>query len=104
MQLLEIRKLVKTLAAWNCRRGLLNPDGSPSAKVTDIQLYLYKHKLDMFRISESDLHGKHSRIQRARPLSTPEVIQKLHIDQYYLLLPQSWYTHGQARLIIVQLN
>ena len=34
------RKIGYHVAVWNCRKGLLNPDGSPSAKVTDIKLYL----------------------------------------------------------------
>ena len=48
------------VASWNCRRGLLNPNGSQSPKVADIQLYLQKHKLHLFGIIESDLHGPNS--------------------------------------------
>jgi hypothetical protein len=29
------RKIGYNVAAWNCRRGLLNPDGSSSTKITD---------------------------------------------------------------------
>ena len=58
------------VAAWNCRRGLLNPDGSQSPKINDIQLYLQKHQLHLFGIIESDLHGPRSRIRRKNPLST----------------------------------
>ena len=49
---------------------------------------------------ESDLHGHESRQHRAKPLSTQDVHRKLQIDGYYILLPQSWQTHGQARIFI----
>ena len=87
------------IAAWNCRRGLLK-DGSPSEKVTDIEMYLQKHQLHMFGIIECDLHGPRSRINRRLPLSTKDIHEKLHIDGYSILLPQSWYTHDQARILI----
>ena len=94
------RKIGYNVGMWNCRKGLLNPDGTPSPKMTDIQLYLEKHKLDLFGIVESDLHGKNSRIFRKHPLSTADIHQALHIPGYNILLPQSWYTHSQARVIM----
>ena len=54
------RKIGYKVGMWNCRKGLLNPDGTPSTKMTDIPLYLEKHKLDLFGIVESDLHGQNS--------------------------------------------
>ena len=94
------KKIGYRVAAWNCRRGLLNPDGSQSHKITDIQLYLHKHQLHIFGIIESDLHGPNSRVRRRNPLSTKDVHEKLHIDGYYILLPQSWHSHDQARVIV----
>ena len=94
------RKIGYRVASWNCRQGLISPDGFPSAKVTDIQRYMEKHQLDIFGINESDLHGAQSRISRVKPLTTQDIHQKLHIDGYYLHLPQSWYTHGQARVFV----
>ena len=88
------------VAAWNCRRRLLNLDGSPSDKITDIELYLKKHQLHMMGIIESDLHGPKSRIKRKHPLSTSDIHEKLYIEGYYLLLPQAWYKHDQARLVV----
>ena len=63
------RKIGYKVGMWNCRKGLLNPDGSPSPKMTDIQLYLEKHKLDLFGIVESDLHGQKSRVFRKHNLT-----------------------------------
>ena len=94
------KKLGYRVAAWNCRRGLLNSNGSQSSKITDIKLYLQKHQLHMFGIIEADLHGPNSRIVRKNPLSTQDVHDKLHIDGYFILLPQSWYKYGQARVIV----
>ena len=53
----------------------------------------------MLGLIESDLHGQNSRVNRSLKLTTPEVHQNLHISGYHLLLPQSWYNHGQARVI-----
>ena len=94
------RKIGYKVAVWNCRRGLLNFDGTPSSKITEIKLYIQKHQLDVFGILESDLNGVGSRINRSRPLSTSDVHHSLHVDGYYILLPQSWHTHGQARIFV----
>ena len=88
------RQIGYRVAAWNCRKGLLNPDGSQSNKITDIQKYLQKHQLHMFGIIESDLHGVNSRMRRRNPLSTKDIHKKLHI-----IIPQSWYSYDQARVI-----
>ena len=88
------------VAAWNCRRRLLNSDGSASDKIMDIEMYLKNHQLHMMGIIESDLHGPSSRVRRKNPLSTSDICEKLYIEGYYILLPQSWYTHDQARLLI----
>ena len=92
------RRIGYRVAAWNCRRGLLNFDGTPSSKVTDIQTYMYKHQLDAIGIIESDLNGVGSRFKRTSPLSTQDIHQKLHIEGYYIILPMSWQTHAQARI------
>ena len=94
------RNIGYKIGAWNCRRALLDSDGSPSAKMTDIELYLQRHQLHLFAIIESDLHGPQSRVSRKNPLTSHEIQEKLQIDGYSILLPQSWYAHHQARLIV----
>ena len=94
------KKIGYNVASWNCRRGLIDPDGSPSSKLTDIQMYLQKHQLHVFGIIEADLHGPKSRIYRRNPLTTSDVHDKLQIDGYFILLPQSWYSFDQARILI----
>ena len=94
------RRIGYKVAVWNCRRGLLTHGGAPSTKVTDIQLYIQKHQLEVFGIIESDLHGANSRHHRVRPLTTIDINQKLKIEGYNILLPQSWQSHAQARIIV----
>ena len=94
------RKIGYNVASWNCRRGLLDPDGSPSSKLIDIQMYLHKHRLHILGVIEADLHGHQSRIFRKNPLSTNDIHEKLKIDGYHIILPQSWYIHNQARVLM----
>ena len=54
---MEIEKNGYHVAVWNCRRGLIDKDGNPTSKFTDIQLCIQKHNLDAFGIIESDLYG-----------------------------------------------
>jgi len=34
------------VAVWNCRRGLIDKDGNPTSKFTNIKSYLQKHNLE----------------------------------------------------------
>ena len=94
------RRLGYKIAVWNCRRGLLTHGGEASAKIIDIKLYLQKNQLEAFGIIESDLHGENSRQYRNRPLTTKDIHHKLRIEGYTILLPQSWYSHAQARIFV----
>ena len=67
--------------------------------MTDIKLYLQKHELHVLGIIECDLHGPNSRVGRRNPLKTSKIHEKLHIEGYSIYLPQSWYNHGQARVM-----
>ena len=42
------KKIGYKVATWNCRRGLLEADGSQSSEVEDINHYLTKHQLHIF--------------------------------------------------------
>ena len=88
------------VAVWNCARGLILPDCTTSDKLVDIKLYLEKHQLDLFGILECDLHSEASRCHRKSKLTTHDIKQKLSIEGYKLILPQSWLQHGQARIIL----
>ena len=94
------RKLGYNLAAWNCRKGLVKSDNTASEKLTDIKQFLYKNDLHLLGVIESDLHSLSSRVKRAKPISTKEIIQNLHIEGYAIKLPLSWKVHGQARILL----
>ena len=94
------RKIGYNIAVWNCRKGLISKQGAASPKVADIEQYLGKHQLHALGIVECDLHGPGSRMLRSHPLSTKDIHEKLHIEGYNILLPQSWYMYDQARIFI----
>ena len=58
--------------------------------------------MDIFRIHDCDLHGQESRINRKSKLTTAELKDILNIEDYNLILPQSWQLqqHGQARIML----
>ena len=94
------RKAGYRMSSWNCRKGLLLSDKSASPKLTDIKSLLQRHDLHLLGIVESDLHGVSSRVKRSNPVTTKEILDILHVDGYSIKLPSSWYSHGQARIIM----
>ena len=88
------------IAAWNCRRGLLLHDNTESTKLDDIKVFLHRYDIHLFGLIECDLHGIGSRIHRANPISTNEILDSLKIDGYSIKLPKSWFTYNQARIIL----
>ena len=85
------------LAVWNCGRGLVQ-DGF-SNKLSEIKQFIGSKKPHCFAIIESDFYSHISPINRFRKYTTDEIREKLKIDGYSIELPQTWATHGQARLI-----
>ena len=94
------RKLGYRLGMWNCRKGLFLPNKLTSEKLTDIKNLLQQHDLHILGVVECDLHSVSSRVRRAQPLSTKDVIEKLHVEGYVIKLPLSWKVHGQARILL----
>ena len=94
------RRLGYNIAVWNCRKGLLLQDNSPSEKLTDIESLLLRHDLHLLGILESDLHGVGSRVKRANPISSKEILENLQVKGYSIKLPRSWISHSQARILL----
>ena len=94
------RRLAYKFCLWNCRKGLLGINDSESTKLTEVKIFLDKHKPHAFGIIESDLHSPLSRLNRQAVFSTEEVNEKLKIEGYKLELPDTWLHFGQARLIV----
>ena len=94
------RKLGYNLGVWNCRKGLVDVNNESTNKLMDVKLLLQQHDLHVLGLIECDLHGTGSRVRRRNPISTKEINDSLHIEGYSIKLPQSWYVHGQARIIV----
>ena len=107
---LSINKLVQILTGnkghsynigmWNCRRGLLNRENNASEKITDVKLLLQKHDLHLLCLVEADLHGLVSRVKRSKPVTQEDINYQLRVENYSIILPQTWHYHGQARIIL----
>ena len=88
------------IAAWNCRRGLLDKDNEATEKLLEIERYIEDQKLHALCVIESDLHGISSRVRRSNPASSEIIRSSLGIDGYTIVLPDTWDAHGQARILL----
>ena len=74
-------------------------DGS-DGKMPDVKRYIDRYKPHLFCIVEADLHGSKSRLQRQNTYTTQKLEESLSITGYSIILPDSWYKHDQARLVV----
>ena len=88
------------IALWNCRKGLLDADNNASEKMTEVKNFLSDQKLHLLCLVESELHGLQSRVRRRLPLTESQIKSSLAVDGYKIILPQTWYVHGQARIAL----
>ena len=85
------------LAVWNCGRGLVKEGFS--TKLHEIKQFIETKKPHCYCIIESDFYGHNSPLNRFRKYTTEEIREKLKINGYRIEFPQTWESHGQARLI-----
>ena len=88
------------IGMWNCRKGLTNRENLPTAKIVDVKDFLMTNDLQLLCLIEADLHGVTSRVRRVKPITGKEIEESLKIENYKIILPQSWQVHGQARVIL----
>ena len=88
------------IALWNCRKGLLDADNNASEKMTEVKNFLSDQKLHLLCLVESELHGLQSRVRRRVPVTESQIKSSLAVDGYKIILPQTWYAHGQARIAL----
>ena len=93
------RRVGYRLSFWNCRKKLLNHHSNETSKFVDVKCFIQKHKPHVFGLIESDLHSPLSNCIRKNKFSTEEVIDKLKIDGYSLVFPDTWNHFGQARIV-----
>ena len=85
------------LGVWNCGRGLVQENFS--SKLHEIKQFIENKKPHCYCVIESDFYSHLSPINRLRKYTTDEIREKLKIDGYKIEFPQTWDSHGQARLI-----
>ena len=88
------------IGMWNCRKGLVDRENLPTAKMKDVRDFLGSNDLQVMCLIEADLHGMTSRIRRVNPITTKKIEENLKVENYRIFLPQSWQVHGQARILL----
>ena len=59
-----------------------------------------QHHLHVLGVSEAALHGAASRTRRKSPTTLSAIQHQLVIPGYTLIVPGTWTSHSQARLIV----
>ena len=85
------------ISSWNCGRAIFN-------KVTDIKLFIEEHKPHLYAISEADLHSPDSVPTRRSTLTTEEIQERLQVEGYTIILPDTWEAFNHARIIVYASN
>jgi hypothetical protein len=86
------------IGMWKCRKGQTNRENFPTAKIVDVKDFLMTNDLQLLCLIEADLLGITSR--RVKHITSKEIEENLKIENYKIILPQSWQVHGQARVIL----
>ena len=94
------RNLGYRLAEWNCARGLLTCHSEDSDKLVDIKHFIETHKPHLMGIIEADIHRPNSNAGRTNTFTTQQIHDKLKVEGYSIILPKSWSTHDQARILV----
>ena len=94
------RKRSYNIGMWNCRKGLVDKENLPTAKINDVNDFLRTNDLQVMCLIEADLHGMTSRIRRVNPITGKKIEENLKVENYRIVLPQSWQAHGQARVLL----
>ena len=88
------------IGMWNCRKGLVDRENLPTAKMKDVKDFLGSNDLQVMCLIEADLHGMTSRIRRVNPITAKKIEENLKVENYRIVLPQSWQAPGQARILL----
>ena len=94
------RALGYKISSWNCGRGLMSGNNACSDKRLDIKLFIENQKPSLLGIIESDIHGVLSHSNRKKRFSKYDILDQLYIEGYSIILPDTWDSYIQARLII----
>ena len=74
---------------WNFRKGLVDKENLPTAKINDVKDFLRTNDLQAMCLIEADLHGITSRIRMVNPITSKKIEENLKVENYRIILPQS---------------
>ena len=64
---------------WNCRKGLVDKENLPTAKINDVKDFIRNNDLQVMCFIEADLHGMTSRIRRVNPITSKKIEENLKV-------------------------
>ena len=81
---------------WNCDRAFLSEN-----KIEDIKIFVEQKKPHVFSIIETNIfrNEENNDLENKTHLSTQQVHEKFQIQDYNIILPDSWIKHNVARII-----
>ena len=81
---------------WNCDRAFLSDN-----KMEDIKVFVEQKKPHVFSIIEVNIqrNEENKNLESKSQLSTEQVLDQFHIQDYNIILPDSWMKHDVARII-----
>ena len=82
---------------WNCDRGIISEN-----KLDDIKNFAAKKKPHVMGILEVNMiHNENNRNPENKlEFSTKQVLEKFKINDYKIILPDSWESHNKARMLV----
>ena len=78
----------------------MSGNNASSDKLLNLTLFIENHKPSLLGIIESDIHGILTPSNRKTTFSKDDILDQLHIEGYSIILPDTWNSYNQARLII----
>ena len=81
---------------WNCDRAFLSDN-----KIEDVKVFVEQRKPHVFSIIEVNIYRNevNKDLESKSQFSTEQVLERFQIQDYNIVLPDSWMKHGVARII-----
>ena len=83
--------------SWNCDKGFINEN-----KIDDVKLFIEKYSPHVVGVSEVNIVRNEENLDSASniSISTAQLYEKYNIQDYKILLPDSWLHYNKARVIV----
>ena len=81
---------------WNCDRGVLKEN-----KIEDVRIFAERKSPHIMTLIEVNLtrSEENRNIESVTQLSTQQVLDKFHVENYNIIFPDSWEKHNVARIL-----